>query len=271
MNAKGVGISGSRGQTKNQFCVLLVNPNIGVKQGKMLTQKRVKELFDYRDGELIRKVDVRRSKVGDIAGSIDSHGYLHTGIDGKTYLNHRLVWLWHHGFMPENQLDHIDQNPLNNRIDNLREASRSCNMRNRKQQKTTSGVKGVCWNKQGNKWQARITVKRKLIGLGCTDNLLEAACIRLAAEQCLGWARCDTTSPAFLFVKNNIAKETQVYEMKPGWHIEKNMKPIPDRRHDYDFWHDDYDGCDGGNGLAGTASSVEDAERQIEEIEQETR
>jgi hypothetical protein len=53
-----------------------------------------------------------------------------------------------------------------------------------------------------------------------------------------------------------------------GWHIEKNVKPIPDRRFDYDFWHDDYDGADGGNGLAGTASSIDDALRQISEIEE---
>lgn len=57
--------------------------------------------------------------------------------------------------------------------------------------------------------------------------------------------------------------------LPPGWHIEKNLKPIPIRSHDYDFWHDDYDGTDGGNGLAGTAANVEDAIRQIEEIENE--
>lgn len=52
-----------------------------------------------------------------------------------------------------------------------------------------------------------------------------------------------------------------------GWHIERNLKPIPTQSHDYDFWHDDYDGADGGNGLCGTAASIEDAIRQIEEID----
>lgn len=52
-----------------------------------------------------------------------------------------------------------------------------------------------------------------------------------------------------------------------GWKIEKNVKPIPSRLHDFDFWHENYDGADGGNGLAGTASSREDAIEQIEEIE----
>ena len=54
-----------------------------------------------------------------------------------------------------------------------------------------------------------------------------------------------------------------------GWHIEYNPKPIPDRRHDYDFWHDDYDGADGGNGLAGTAVNKEDVLEQIREIDKE--
>lgn len=51
-----------------------------------------------------------------------------------------------------------------------------------------------------------------------------------------------------------------------GWHIQRNKKPIPNRNHDWDFWHDDYDGADGGNGLAGTASSYDDAVSQIIEI-----
>ena len=51
-----------------------------------------------------------------------------------------------------------------------------------------------------------------------------------------------------------------------GWHIVENIKPIPDGRHDFDFWHDDYDG---GNGLAGTAESVRDAMEQIIKIAEE--
>lgn len=54
--------------------------------------------------------------------------------------------------------------------------------------------------------------------------------------------------------------------MRNGWHIQKNVKPIPDSRHDYDFWHDDYDGE---NGLCGTASDPIDAAKQIMEMEAE--
>lgn len=55
-------------------------------------------------------------------------------------------------------------------------------------------------------------------------------------------------------------KKCNKYE---GWHVAYNPKPIPDRSHDYDFWHDDHDGE---NGLCGTASSLDDAIDQIKEI-----
>jgi hypothetical protein len=51
-----------------------------------------------------------------------------------------------------------------------------------------------------------------------------------------------------------------------GWHIHYNPKPIPDRRHDWDYWHDD---CDDGNGLHGTAASRQDAEMAIVEAEED--
>lgn len=53
----------------------------------------------------------------------------------------------------------------------------------------------------------------------------------------------------------------------PGWHVEYNQKPMPDRRHDYDYWHDDYDGAPDGNGLCGTADSVEAAIAEIGELD----
>ena len=52
-----------------------------------------------------------------------------------------------------------------------------------------------------------------------------------------------------------------------GWTIEFNRKPIPDRQFDYEFSHENYDGADGGNGLCGTGSSLEDCRAQIREIE----
>lgn len=65
---------------------------------------------------------------------------------------------------------------------------------------------------------------------------------------------------------NSVCKDSLLAD---GWNIKYNPKPIPDRRHDYDFWHDEYDGADGGNGLCGTAESFDDAVKQISEIERD--
>lgn len=168
----------------------------------MLTQERVKELFDYReDGQLIRKVRTSNCiNIGDVAGSPSSKGYLGIWIDGRSYLNHRLIFLFHHGYLPEGFLDHRDKDKLNNRIKNLREASPSCNAKNRKQMLSTSGVKGISWHKDRRKWTVQIKVDGKKSYVGLYIDFTEAVCHRLAAEQCLNWNECDSDSPAWRYI-----------------------------------------------------------------------
>ncbi len=172
----------------------------------MLTRAIVQELFRYEDGELIWAVLDKHNKrvLGKRAGSAHQ-GYKKTRIKGRLYTNHRLIWLYHHGYMPENDIDHIDRNTLNNRIENLREVSRMCNLRNTGNQKNnTSGVNGVGWCKQTQKWSAYIMVMSKGNSIGRFSDFSEAVCHRLAAEQCLNWVGCNTTSPAFLYVQKMI-------------------------------------------------------------------
>lgn len=175
----------------------------------ILTQERVRELLDYReDGNLIRLVPMQCVKAGAVAGSLGGTGYLQTMVDGKKYRNHRLIWLWHFGYLPEHGLDHIDRDQLNNRIENLREVSQTCNMRNTGNPvNNTSGTKGVSWKKRASKWVANITINQEQIGLGYHDSKLEAACHRLAAEQAENWEGCDSSSPAYQYVMKNINKE----------------------------------------------------------------
>ena len=133
----------------------------------MLTQERLKELFDYQDGQLIRKtnrgrgVDGNRWKVGTILGSKLDYGYYGASVDFKSYKLHRLVWLWHKGYLPKLQIDHIDGNPSNNSIENLREVTPSQNMQNQRKPRANNklGFQGVY--KVKNRYRAVVTTNGK--------------------------------------------------------------------------------------------------------------
>lgn len=174
----------------------------------VLTQEKVRELFDYReDGNLIWMVSTsRRIKVGDVAGSPNGDGYLRVGVNGEQYLAHRLIWLWHHGYLPENGLDHKDRIKTHNWIDNLREINRSCNKRNTANPiNNSSGVKGVSWHKFTGTWVAVIKVHMKNHNLGYFSDFTEAVAHRLAHEQAVNWSSCDSSSPAYQFIKNYLS------------------------------------------------------------------
>jgi len=170
-----------------------------------ITQEEVKSLFDYReDGFLIRKKDAQMGliKIGAVVGCIGNCGYYRTYIKGKNVLVHQLVWLWHYGYIPENEIDHIDRNRANNRIENLREVSRTCNARNlTTPSNNTSGVKGLSWYKRQNIWEAHISKKGIKIHIGRSEDYVEAVAMRLAAEQFLDWPSCDSSSSAFLYMQ----------------------------------------------------------------------
>ena len=140
----------------------------------MITQERLKELFDYQDGQLIWKVKKARANKGDIAGcDAPAKGimYRQTKIDGKQHRVHCLVFLLHHGYFPK-QVDHIDGNCLNNRIENLRAADASSNALNSKlKSSNTSGSKNVYWHTEANKWFVRFTLKNKTHSFGMYDDL----------------------------------------------------------------------------------------------------
>ncbi len=139
---------------------------------EIITQDYVKQLFEYRDGELYWKVKYsQRVKIGAKAGALDGDEYFRISINGKRYLNHRLIFLMHHGYLPE-YLDHIDGNPSNNKIENLRAATLTQNQHNRKLGKdNTSGVKGVCWHKIKKKWQVQLRINNKVKHFGYFKNL----------------------------------------------------------------------------------------------------
>ena len=144
-----------------------------------LTQDLLHELFDYKDNQLFwRTRPSNRVDISKPAGAI-CKGYVRIGINGNLYLAHRLIFLMHHGYLPQ-EIDHIDGNRSNNAIKNLRPATNSQNQYNvRKQKNNTSGYKGVSWCKQTGKWKAQIGINDKLKSLGyfdCPKKAHEAYC-----------------------------------------------------------------------------------------------
>ena len=179
-----------------------------------ITQQDIKRLFAYRsDGVLVRRTTARFNAIaGSVAGCVNGQGYIQTQISRKNYQNHRLVWMYHYGYFPEGELDHINRVRTDNRIENLREVSRSCNMRNRTQQRSSSGIKGITWDTAKKLWVVQIQVANINRYLGAYVDIVEATCHRLAAEQCLDWVGCEITSPAYLFT----CKYLQEQNLKNG-------------------------------------------------------
>jgi len=142
----------------------------------MISQTELKHLFHYdREGYLIRRFTTGNlSQVGMIAGSVNKHGYRYIVRKGKKYLAHRLIFMYHHGYVPE-VLDHINGDRDDSRIENLRPCSRSQNNFNESlRPNNTSGVKGVNWCNSDKKWIARIQLNNKVIYLGRFDSLEKA-------------------------------------------------------------------------------------------------
>lgn len=135
---------------------------------------RFREVFEYRDGMLFHRRNVGGRADGSRAGNVDSNGYWQVSVDGKRHQEHRVVFAIHHSRLPP-QVDHIDGNKLNNRIENLREANNAQNHWNTGLRATnTSGVKGVCFHKQSGKWQALCRFKGKQHCLGLFDSVADA-------------------------------------------------------------------------------------------------
>jgi hypothetical protein len=145
-----------------------------------LTQEYLKELFEYRNGELYWKISKNNAiKIGQKAGHTTSEGYLQTKINRKCYLNHRLIFMMFYGYLPK-EIDHINNNVLDNSIENLREASRSQNCYNQRTSiNNTSGFKNVSWHKNRNKWAVHITINGKKKHIGYFLNIKEAELIAI--------------------------------------------------------------------------------------------
>lgn len=153
-----------------------------------ITFELLHELFEYREGQLIRKKTTSpNAKAGNPAGGKDTLGYITVSLRGKRYLAHRLIWLMHYKYLPM-FVDHINGDKSDNRIENLREATKAENAHNSAMRKdNTSGAKGVGWHKARNKWRAYLQLNGRYVHLGLFTKISEAkAAVTLARQDLHG-------------------------------------------------------------------------------------
>ena len=147
---------------------------------KLPEQSYLLSIFDYDplSGNLVRKINTRGARKGDIAGNLRKNGYIRVEINGKPYYSHRVIWVLHYGAIPDGmQIDHINGIRNDNTLSNLRLVKgASENHQNRKMSVTnTTGFVGVFKEKATKNWRARIRVKGKRISLGSFPTPEEAS------------------------------------------------------------------------------------------------
>lgn len=175
---------------------------------KAPTSDRARALFDY-DPEtgIFRwrwrpRYDFKREQdwlqwnskyAGVRAGHLSLDGYRYLKIDGFRHGEHRIAWLYCHGYIPD-QIDHENGRTSENWLSNLRDVTVADNAKNQKRRITNqSGVTGICAD--GKRWRAYITVDHKNIRLGIFDQLCSAIEARLAAERQHGFHRNHGRAP----------------------------------------------------------------------------
>jgi len=125
---------------------------------------------------------------GAVAGTLTPRGYLKVTVNSEKYWAHRVAWKIYYGCEPLFEIDHINQVKDDNRIENLRDVAPSINSKNSPiGTRNISGVVGVFWNTQKQKWQAKIHCNGKGRHIGFFDDLPAAQTARKQAERELGF------------------------------------------------------------------------------------
>lgn len=152
-----------------------------------MNQSQCKDLFEYRDGGLYWKQDRgSNAKSGHRAGRKLNTGYRSIHVSGRRYQEHRLVYLWHNGYLPS-QIDHVNRIKTDNRIENLRPATPSENQVNTPDRFNSSGYRGVRFIDKTGKWAARIYKQGKEIRVGTFDTAIQASdAYEIAAKEAYG-------------------------------------------------------------------------------------
>ena len=156
----------------------------------MVSYKDAVKLLSYReDGCLIWKKDASsRARKGDVAGTLNTRGYVLIGINKESHRAHRVVWLLHNGCYPTLSIDHINHVKSDNRIENLREVTpRQQNQNFGLNSNNVSGFTGVFWDSKSDLWRSQIQFMGRTIYLGLFEDKLEAIITRIQANKKYGF------------------------------------------------------------------------------------
>jgi hypothetical protein len=144
----------------------------------MINQDYLKEILHYNPetGVFIWiKKPSKNRPANSIAGTLNA-GYIVITLHGKHYYAHRLAWLYMTGEWPEKIIDHKNKSGIDNRFSNLRSASYSQNSLNKLPSKNNLlGVKGVTYQKEKRKFEARAVLNNKHNHLGYFDDIESAS------------------------------------------------------------------------------------------------
>jgi hypothetical protein len=131
--------------------------------------------YDPLTGILTWRAARPKINVGTEAGTSTDSGYRKVTLDGKSYRVHRIAWAMVHDEWPRKSIDHEDTVKDNNRLANLRQATRSQNSMNRsRSRKNTSGHKGVYWHRRAGKWATQIKLDGEVKYLGLYEQVEDA-------------------------------------------------------------------------------------------------
>lgn len=144
-----------------------------MRTSKSISLQEASKVLSY-DPETGLFVRLHRNKPPKFAGHKNDRGYILIGVNNKSYFAHRLAWLFVHGSFPEGLIDHINGDPSDNRIINLRLTDNMGNNRNQKNSRRNKyGYRGV--DKSGKKYRAGISFNNTRVHSEVVDTPLEAA------------------------------------------------------------------------------------------------
>jgi hypothetical protein len=149
-------------------------------QAMTLTVEQVRAVLDYdpETGRFTRKANRPLALVGTDPTRLKRDGYYVVSVCGEREIRaHRLAWFITYGEWPAGEVDHINGDPRDNRIANLRVASRSQNAANQRTQ-ARKQLKGITFNKKVGKWQA--AARKKYLGVFDSPEAAHAAYVTAA-------------------------------------------------------------------------------------------